>query len=263
MDQLTVLEFNNERILTTKQLAFIYETTTDNVKKNFNNHKSKFEKGKHFFLLEGEELRAFKRKVNNIHLAENNINEYKVDNIYLVPNNVNQLYLWTERGANRHCKILDTDKAWEQFDYLEETYFNAREQQRLPTNPMDVLKLTFQALEGQKQEIEEIKSDVQDLKDNTPLFAVECDEISTAVKRQGVILLGGKQSNAYRNRGLRGKVYRDIYNQLYREFGVKSHKAIKRCHLNVAVKIVEEYTLPIVLSEEISFVNAQMDFIEM
>lgn len=44
---------------------------------------------------------------------------------------------------------------------------------------------------------------------------------------------------------------------------MKSHKAIKRCHLNVAVKIVEEYTLPIVLSEEISFVNAQMDFTEM
>uniref|UniRef100_UPI001F5A33EA ORF6N domain-containing protein n=1 Tax=Bacillus cereus group sp. BfR-BA-01489 TaxID=2920358 RepID=UPI001F5A33EA len=108
--------------------------------KNFNNHKSKFEKGKHFFLLEGEELRAFKRKVNSIHLAENNVNERevnnidlvpnsvnkrKVDNIYLVPNNVNQLYLWTERGASRHCKILDTDRAWEQFDYLEETYFNA------------------------------------------------------------------------------------------------------------------------------------------
>ncbi|PEA89366.1 ORF6N domain-containing protein [Bacillus thuringiensis] len=140
MDQLTVLEFNNERILTTKQLAFIYETTTDNVKKNFNNHKSKFEKGKHFFLLEGEELRAFKRKVNNVHLAENNANEHKVDNIYLVPNNVNQLYLWTERGASRHCKILDTDKAWEQFDYLEETYFNTREQQ-LPNNLFGQIEL--------------------------------------------------------------------------------------------------------------------------
>ncbi|WNN20050.1 anti-repressor [Bacillus phage FI_KG-Lek] len=43
------------------------------------------------------------------------------------------------------------------------------------------------------------------LEENTPLFAIEYDEISTAVKRQGVILLGGKQSNAYRNRGLRGK----------------------------------------------------------
>lgn len=140
MDQLTVLEFNNERILTTKQLAFIYETTTDNVKKNFNNHKSKFEKGKHFFLLEGEELRAFKRKVNSIHLAENTVNERNLNNFQLVPNNVNQLYLWTERGASRHCKILGTDKAWEQFDYLEETYFNAREQQ-LPNNLFGQIEL--------------------------------------------------------------------------------------------------------------------------
>ncbi|MFJ7557954.1 ORF6N domain-containing protein [Bacillus thuringiensis] len=125
MDQLTVLEFNNERILTTKQLAFIYQTDVNNVQKNFSNHKSKFVEGKHYFFLEGEELRSFKRDLNNIQL---------------VPNNVNQLYLWTERGANRHCKILDTDKAWEQFDYLEETYFNAREQQ-LPNNLFGQIEL--------------------------------------------------------------------------------------------------------------------------
>lgn len=125
MDQLTVLEFNNERILTTKQLAFIYQTDVNNVKNNFNNHKVKFEMGKHYFLLEGDELRQFKREVNNIDL---------------VPNNANQLYLWTERGASRHCKILDTDKAWEQFDYLEETYFNAREKQ-LPNNLFGQIEL--------------------------------------------------------------------------------------------------------------------------
>ncbi|WNN20051.1 hypothetical protein [Bacillus phage FI_KG-Lek] len=33
--------------------------------------------------------------------------------------------------------------------------------------------------------------------------------------------------------------------------------------LKCSSKKVEEYTLPIVLSEEISFVNAQMDFTEM
>ncbi|ABA42723.1 putative antirepressor [Bacillus phage Gamma isolate d'Herelle] len=175
----------------------------------------------------------------------------------------NNIYLLSERGYAKLLKILEDDKAWELYDILVDEYFNMREKNQVATDPMSILKLTFEALEGQQQAIEEIKSDVQDLRENTPLFAIECDEISTAVKRQGVILLGGKQSNAYRNRGLRGKVYRDIYNQLYREFGVKSHKAIKRCHLNVAVKIVEEYTLPIVLSEEISFVNAQMDFTEM
>ncbi|MEJ9249292.1 ORF6C domain-containing protein, partial [Bacillus thuringiensis] len=128
---------------------------------------------------------------------------------------------------------------------------------------MSILKLTFEALEGQKQELQHIKLDVKDLRENAPLFAVECDEISNAVKRHGVALLGGKQANAYQHAGLRGKVYRDIYNQLYREFGVTSHKAIKRCHLELATQIVKEYTLPIVLSEKINLVNSQIQFTEM
>ncbi|EOW9527910.1 ORF6N domain-containing protein [Bacillus cytotoxicus] len=126
MDQLQILEFNNQRVLTTKQLAEVYGCTETHVKQNFNNHKEKFKKNKHYILLRGEELRVFKRRV---------------DNIYFVPNNVNQLYLWTERGANRHCKILDTDKAWEQFDYLEETYFNTREQQQVPADPFEQIEL--------------------------------------------------------------------------------------------------------------------------
>ena len=67
---------------------------------------------------------------------------------------------------------------------------------------MSILKLTFEALEGQKLELQHIKSDVKDLRENAPLFAVECDEISNAVKRHGVALLGGKQSNAYQHAGL-------------------------------------------------------------
>ena len=50
-----------------------------------------------------------------------------VTDSYPVDKRTPQLYLWTERGANRHCKILDTDKAWEQFDNLEETYFKVKE----------------------------------------------------------------------------------------------------------------------------------------
>ena len=82
--------------------------------------------------------------------------------------------------------------------------------QHVPTS-MSILKLTFEALEGQKLELQHIKSDVKDLRENAPLFAVECDEISNAVKRHGVALLGGKQSNAYQHAGMRGQVYRDIY----------------------------------------------------
>jgi len=112
MNKLPVLKHNGERILTTQQLSDIYETSVDNIKMNFNNHKDNFVEGKHYYLLKGKELKDFKDLVNDI---------------YLVDKHTPQLYLWTERGANRHCKILDTDKAWEQFDNLEEIYFRVKE----------------------------------------------------------------------------------------------------------------------------------------
>lgn len=109
MSNLIPLEHQNQRILTTKQLAEIYECNEQNIKDNFNRHKEKFIKGKHYYLLKGEELRDFKN--------------YVADS-YLVDKRTPSIYLWTERGASRHCKILDTDKAWDRFDELEESYFN-------------------------------------------------------------------------------------------------------------------------------------------
>lgn len=113
MNQLQVTEFKNERILTTEQLAEVYGTTTDNIKNNFARNKENFTEGRHYYLLEGEELAEFKRQVTESYPP-------------IVSKFASSLYLWTERGASRHCKILDTDKAWEQFDNLEATYFNAK-----------------------------------------------------------------------------------------------------------------------------------------
>jgi phage antirepressor YoqD-like protein len=112
MKDLVPIEFKHQRLLTTEQLAQVYETTAENIKKNFSNHKDNFQAKKHYFLLQGEELREFKNQVNIIHP---------------VSKHTSSLYLWTLRGANRHCKILDTDKAWEQFDNLEETYFAVKQ----------------------------------------------------------------------------------------------------------------------------------------
>ena len=53
------------------------------------------------------------------------------------------LYLWTEKGALLHAKSLNTDKAWEVYDYLVDFYFRAQVKQTepakkepLPPNPM-------------------------------------------------------------------------------------------------------------------------------
>lgn len=96
MRELSVIEHEGRRVLTTTQLAEIYETEEKNISKNYNRNSERFIANKDYFLLEGETLRQFK----GIHLNDDNLKF------------VSKLYLWTERGANRHCKILDTDKAW-------------------------------------------------------------------------------------------------------------------------------------------------------
>lgn len=106
-----------------------------------------------------------------------------------------------------------------------------------------------------EQNIKQVKTELTDFKQDIPLFAVECDEISRLVRKVGTNALNGKLSNAYKDKSIRSKVYSDIYRQLRREFGVTSYKAIKRRQLEQALQAVENYRLPMVLEEEINLIN--------
>lgn len=106
-----------------------------------------------------------------------------------------------------------------------------------------------------ERNIKQVKTELTDFKQDIPLFAVECDEISRLVRKVGTNALNGKLSNAYKDKSIRSKVYSDIYRQLRREFGVTSYKAIKRRQLEQALQAVEKYRLPMVLEEEIHLIN--------
>lgn len=130
--------FNGQTVITTEMLASVYETDAKNIQMNFANNKEHFKKNTHYILLQGEELKTFKNDPNNIGL---------------VKKNTSQLYLWTERGASRHCKILDTDKAWEQFDYLEEAYFKVKELSTVYIQDLITdVKAEFEILKGEIRE---------------------------------------------------------------------------------------------------------------
>ena len=178
------------------------------------------------------------------------------------------IYLLSERGYAKLIKIMDTDLAWEIHDRLIDEYFQLREavkQQVRKLTPLEELRLQYQVLEVHSKEIESVREEVtgvreefQDLKDNMPLFGEESDKLQAEIRKVGVAILGGYKSNAYNDNSLRGKVYKDIQNQLKREFGVERYKAIKRCQLDIAMEIVQNYKAPTVLVTEISKLNNQM-----
>lgn len=107
------VEFEGTRVLTTRQIADSYETKEVQIHQNFKNNRMRFVEGKHYISLSGDELKTFKNHLEKIEV---------------VKNRTSHLYLWTEKGALLHAKSLNTDKAWEVYDYLVDFYFRAKEE---------------------------------------------------------------------------------------------------------------------------------------
>lgn len=109
--------------------------------------------------------------------------------------------------------------------------------------------------------VDDVKSEIETIKNDLPILPIEADEITKAVRRRGVQVLGGKESPAYNDRGLRQRVYNNLYANLKYNFeGIRSYKAIRRKDTDKAIKIVNEYNPPLFLAEQIEAVNAQQSF---
>lgn len=209
----TPIEWHNQIVITTALLAKVYETDVDNVKKNFSRHKDNFIEGTHYFLLQGENLREFKRVVTDSHLPIDDSLKF-----------TSQLYLWTERGANRHCKILDTDKAWEQFDNLEETYFNKKQEVINRSQLSQSTQALFGLIESmarqeleqkrQAEQIAKVEEKVDTMKEifTEPIFDWR-SEINTRVREIAI---------------KSGIEFKTLYNQMYGELEYTAHCSLKR-----------------------------------
>ncbi|EOS78939.1 hypothetical protein C817_03462 [Dorea sp. 5-2] len=111
MQNLSVTEYEGIRVLTSKQLAEAYGTTPDVIGYNYRYNKERYKEGKHYIMIEKQALR-----------------EYKITNVEIQRSlpKISKLYLWTEKGALLHAKSLNTDKAWEVYDYLVDFYFRVK-----------------------------------------------------------------------------------------------------------------------------------------
>lgn len=112
-----------------------------------------------------------------------------------------------------------------------------------------------------KQEVDSIKADLESLKMDLPILPIEADIITEAVRKKGVELMGGKESNAYKDGHLRSRVYTAIYSDLKRNFGVRSYKSLKRHQCDRAVIVISNFMPTMELEDTIKNTNAQQTFL--
>lgn len=121
VDNLSPISHNSVPVITTELLAQLYGTEVIRIQQNYLRNAERFIECKHFYKLETTELRELKHRLS---LSES---------VKIAPN-VRSLILWTERGAARHAKMLETDQAWEVFEQLEDCYFNQRQRDLFDTD---------------------------------------------------------------------------------------------------------------------------------
>ncbi|EEG6378378.1 ORF6N domain-containing protein [Salmonella enterica] len=170
VETLSPIIHNQIPVITTELLAQLYGTEPVRIRQNHHENKDRFVEGKHFFKVVGDELRNLRVALN---YSQNPISP-----------KVRSLILWTERGAARHAKMLETDQAWEVFEKLEDCYFSQKQpattRQVEPAVDMLNIDILIQIRDGNVKDIRQIGPD---------MFIGKVDQILSGLRESGWIVI--------------------------------------------------------------------------
>jgi transcriptional regulator with PAS, ATPase and Fis domain len=216
MNQLKAIERNGQRVLTTEQLAELFESESSVLTRNFNRNKERYIEGKHYFVLTGDERREF-------------LNQSQIDSSL---KHAHTIYLWTEKGAFLHAKSLNTDKAWNAYSQLVDDYFKKVEEakQALPdTAGLSPMLQMFIQVETNHNELKkshnELSKTVADLTENLTVVPDHTKVVSVINEYARWTRLGHNE------------VYNKVYETLKNKHGIDVRQRVS----NERERIQENY----------------------
>ena len=118
IETLSPITHNQIPVITTELLAQLYGAEVKNIQNNYARNAERFIEGKHFFKVAGDALKNLRVALNYSQNLQPSLRGLQISP------KARSLILWTERGAARHAKMLETDRAWEVFEKLEDCYFS-------------------------------------------------------------------------------------------------------------------------------------------
>lgn len=129
---------------------------------------------------------------------------------------------------------------------------------QVPSDPMQALKLMFEATEQTKEEIATVKADVIDIKDNQKLDAGEYGLITKTVHQRVAYIrqIHGLPNNKEVNKPL----YRDINSNVNTMAGIKTRTQLKQKHFDDVMNMITNWfpsqsTMYVIKQLEMDFEN--------
>lgn len=141
-------------------------------------------------------------------------------------------------------------------------YFIEVEKRFKQKNPFSHLSKELQAIFAIDKKTQEIESRVLKLEQEDFIKPWQKKELISARTKKVLSIFGGKESQAYQDRSFRGRVYQDIFRNIKNIYSINEYDAIPKCKYEEALRLINEYTLPLELRYELEKINSQVSLRE-
>lgn len=157
-----LLDDRHEFLLTTKEVALGYGTSTENVRVHKHSNKEEFIEGKHFLTV-----------------SNSNAQKYNLT----MDTKARQVTLWTKRGIIRLGFFIKSQRAKEFRDWCEDLIINSPQQNNAPELLTKDGKNVFNVLGGLMTRNKKISNEIESLKSFKEKYIVLLEEYNELLKK--------------------------------------------------------------------------------
>lgn len=151
----------------------------------------------------------------------------------------------TEKGKQARRYFIQVEKAY-------------RKERELPQTPEERLALTMEVTLRLDKRVKKVEDDINFLKNTSEIDSVQRYRLWKARNRKAVEVLGGKDSNAYKDKkNLSRKAFKALEHDLKETFNISRYEDLKKEDFEAAIKFIENWYPPYTLKQEIEAKNSQ------
>ncbi|KGL38505.1 hypothetical protein EP56_15170 [Listeriaceae bacterium FSL A5-0209] len=232
-----------KRAMTVKDIAAIHGKEVKYINKQINTNRRRFINGVDLIdcLSSSDELRE--RFIDGVDLTDfktGSSNELVLAQLFSKAEigNANNLFILSERGYSKLLKILEDETAWEIYDQLVDGYFAMREEinKKLPTDPMEILRLVFDANDNTNEKVGQLDSRIVELEKNKPLSPSDYGYINRLVSQRVNNVI--KERHLEPTKEQRSQLYQDINSEIKKIARVPNRMQLRDRHYDMVIDFI-------------------------
>lgn len=208
----------------------------------------------------GKEHKHVMETVRKLTAENSTVRKMFIEDSYLNSRNQQQpMYYMNRDGFTLLAMGFTGSKAMEfKLKYIEA--FNKMEQivrQELPQTPEEKLALTMQVTLRLDKRVGKIEKSIDEIQNKSEIDSDQRYKLWVARNKKAVMALGGKDSNAYKDKALSRKTFRALERSLKKKFVISRYEDLKKENFDEAIETINKWYPPYELQCEIEEMNAQ------